>query len=155
MTHAKTIETLPVAMPAAPGAVVQALKQTGRTFMSHVVPPLVIIGILLLIWQMLGSRPGAALPPPTKVVQDTWELILHPWYDNGGNDVGIGWQLLASLKRVAWGYSLAVVAGVVVARGGRPEPRDRTRDSSRSPLRSASPCAQWDPTWAGPRPSSR
>ena len=32
--------------------------------------------------------------------------------NNGGNDVGIAWQLLASLKRVAYGYSLAVVAGV-------------------------------------------
>lgn len=112
MTHAKTIETLPVAMPAAPAAVVLALRQVVRTFMTHVVPPLVIIGILLLVWQMLGSRPGAALPPPTKVVQDTWELIVSPFYDRGGNDVGIAWQLLASLKRVAYGYSLAVLVGV-------------------------------------------
>jgi nitrate/nitrite transport system permease protein len=68
--------------------------------------------VLLIIWQALGSRPGAALPSPTKVVQDTWELIAHPFYDHGGNDVGIAWQLLASLKRVAYGYSLAVVVGV-------------------------------------------
>jgi nitrate/nitrite transport system permease protein len=66
----------------------------------------------LLIWQMLGSRPGAALPSPAKVVQDTWELIVNPFYDHGGNDVGIAWQLLASLKRVAYGYSLAVLVGV-------------------------------------------
>ena len=46
------------------------------------------------------------------MVQDTWELIVHPWYDRGGNDVGIAWQLLASLKRVAYGYSLAVLVGV-------------------------------------------
>jgi nitrate/nitrite transport system permease protein len=83
-----------------------------RGFMTHVLPPLVVIGILLLIWQMLGSRPGASLPAPTKVVQDTWELIVSPFYDHGGNDVGIAWQLLASLKRVAYGYSLAVIVGV-------------------------------------------
>jgi nitrate/nitrite transport system permease protein len=77
-----------------------------------VLPPLVVIGLLVLVWQVLGSRPGAALPSPSKVVQDTWELIVHPWYDHGGNDVGIAWQLLASLQRVAWGYALAVVAGV-------------------------------------------
>ena len=46
------------------------------------------------------------------MVQDTWELIVSPFYDRGGNDVGIAWQLLASLKRVAYGYSLAVLVGV-------------------------------------------
>jgi nitrate/nitrite transport system permease protein len=83
-----------------------------RLFLSHVLPPIIVIGVLVLIWQMLGSRPGAALPAPSKVIQDTWELIAHPFYDHGGNDVGIAWQLLASLKRVAYGYSLAVIAGV-------------------------------------------
>jgi nitrate/nitrite transport system permease protein len=83
-----------------------------RGFMTHVLPPLLIIGFLVLIWEVVGSRPGAALPAPSKVVQDTWELITQPFYDHGGNDVGIAWQLIASLKRVAYGYSLAVLVGV-------------------------------------------
>lgn len=107
-----TIETLPLRAPRTPGAFVSAASATARGFAGHVLPPLVVIGLLVLLWQLLGTRPGAALPPPTKVVQDTWELIVHPFYDHGGNDVGIAWQLLASLKRVAYGYSLAVVAGV-------------------------------------------
>jgi nitrate/nitrite transport system permease protein len=81
-------------------------------FLSHGLPPLVIIGALILLWELLCSRPGSALPAPSRVVADTWELILHPFYDNGGNDVGLGWQILASLQRVAYGYSLAVVFGV-------------------------------------------
>ena len=112
MSTSDTIEALPLAAPAAPGALQQFAARAARGFVTYVLPPLVIIGLLLLVWQALGSRPGAALPPPSKVVQDTWELIAHPWYDRGGNDVGIGWQLLASLKRVAYGYSLAVIAGV-------------------------------------------
>jgi nitrate/nitrite transport system permease protein len=112
MNTAETIETLPVVPPVQPGRIMGAAQQAARGFMTHVVPPLVIIGVLLLIWQALGSRPGAALPAPSRVVQDTWELITHPFYDHGGNDMGIAWQLLASLKRVAYGYSLAVVAGV-------------------------------------------
>jgi nitrate/nitrite transport system permease protein len=55
-----------------------------------------------------GGCPATALP----VIEDTWELIINPFYDNGGNDVGVAWQLLASLERVAYGYSLAVLAGV-------------------------------------------
>ncbi len=93
-------------------AVRNGLLSTARGFMTHVLPPLVIVGLLLLIWELLGSRPGAALPPPSKVVEDTWELIVSPFYDNGGNDVGLAWQMLASLKRVAYGYTLAVLAGV-------------------------------------------
>jgi len=112
MNNAETVETLPVVVTPEPGAIAKALRDLGRGFVTHVLPPLVIIAVLLIIWQALGSRPGAALPAPSKVVQDTMELILHPFYDHGGNDVGIAWQLLASLKRVAYGYSLAVVAGV-------------------------------------------
>jgi nitrate/nitrite transport system permease protein len=112
MSTSDIVEPIGLAPSAAPNLVLGWLKQGVRGFMTHVLPPLVIIGLLVLVWQMLGSRPGAALPAPSKVVQETWELIAHPWYDRGGNDVGIAWQLLASLKRVAYGYSLAVLAGV-------------------------------------------
>jgi nitrate/nitrite transport system permease protein len=110
----RTTEAIPLVphAPPAPHPLRGLAAKVGRGFVTHVLPPLVIIGLLVLVWQRLGSRPGAALPPPSKVVQDTWELIAHPWYDNGGNDVGIAWQLLASLKRVAYGYSLAVLVGV-------------------------------------------
>ena len=48
------------------------------------------------------------------MVSDTWELIVHPFYDNGGSDKGLFWHLLASLKRVAVGYALAALVGVAV-----------------------------------------
>jgi nitrate/nitrite transport system permease protein len=112
MSTSDIVEPIPVARVAAPRLVQVWAKQAAQGFLAYVLPPLVIISFLLLIWQVLGSQPGAALPAPTKVVQDTWELIAHPFYDHGGNDVGIAWQLIASLKRVAYGYSLAVLAGV-------------------------------------------
>jgi nitrate/nitrite transport system permease protein len=112
MSSTHTVEPLPVLPAAGPNLLQAGLKKAAQGFLTYVLPPLVIIGFLVLVWQVLGSRPGAALPAPSKVVQDTWELIAHPWYDRGGNDVGIAWQLLASLKRVAYGYSLAVLVGV-------------------------------------------
>jgi nitrate/nitrite transport system permease protein len=112
MSTSDIVEPIPVTRVAAPHFLQAWARDAVRGFMTYVLPPLVIIGFLVLIWQVLGSRPGAALPAPSKVVQDTWELIVHPWYDRGGNDVGIAWQLLASLKRVAYGYSLAVIVGV-------------------------------------------
>jgi len=87
-------------------------RRSGRYAVQQLVPPLVILLLLGLIWEMLCSGADAALPPPSQVVAETWELIIDPFYDNGGNDVGLAWQLLASLQRVAVGYMLAVVAGV-------------------------------------------
>jgi nitrate/nitrite transport system permease protein len=77
-----------------------------------IVPPIVTLAVLIGIWQLATSGPGSSMPSPTTVVSDTWELIIHPLYDNGGNDKGLFWQLLASLKRVAVGYALAAVVGV-------------------------------------------
>jgi nitrate/nitrite transport system permease protein len=111
-TTTDIVEPLRRETPRAPGAIQTFARDTLRGFMTYVLPPLIVIGLLVLVWQVLGSRPGAALPAPSKVIQDTWELIAHPFYDRGGNDVGIAWQLLASLERVAYGYSLAVLVGV-------------------------------------------
>lgn len=85
-----------------------------QTLLQDLLPPLVILLLLGLVWEMLCSGAGAALPPPSQVLSETWELIVDPFYDNGGNDVGLAWQLLASLQRVAVGYLLAVAAGVAL-----------------------------------------
>ncbi|SDI45695.1 nitrate/nitrite transport system permease protein [Pseudomonas flavescens] len=89
-------------------------KRLSNTLLQSVLPPLIITAALLLIWQLLCSGANASLPPPSQVIEDTWELIVDPFYDNGGTDVGMAWQLLASLERVAYGYALAVVVGVAL-----------------------------------------
>jgi nitrate/nitrite transport system permease protein len=95
-----------------PSRLAALARRSGRYAVQQLVPPLVILLVLGVIWEMLCSGADAALPPPSQVVAETWELIVDPFYDNGGNDVGLAWQLLASLQRVAVGYMLAVVAGV-------------------------------------------
>ncbi|MFO7703771.1 MAG: nitrate ABC transporter permease [Halopseudomonas sp.] len=88
------------------------LQHYAGVLVREVLPPLIFTAVLLILWQLLCSMEGSALPPPTQVVTDTWELIIDPFYDNGGNDVGMAWQILASLERVAYGYLLAVVVGI-------------------------------------------
>lgn len=103
--------------PERPSAVLTALKAVPghlRAAASNVLPPLVALAILVGIWQVLCMSPGATLPPPSKVVADTWELIANPFFDNGGTDKGLFWHLAASLKRVAIGFSLAAVAGILL-----------------------------------------
>jgi nitrate/nitrite transport system permease protein len=81
---------------------------------AGVIPPLVVIALLLAIWEVLCRKAGSTLPPPSKVVSDTWDLIIHPFFDNGGLDKGLFWHLSASLQRVAIGYALASVVGVAL-----------------------------------------
>ena len=69
---------------------------------------------MLLLWEMLCSKPGASLPPPSKVLDDTWELIVDPFFDRGGLDKGLFWHMSASLQRVALGYALAAIVGVAL-----------------------------------------
>ncbi len=105
---AATILTLPVQARPAPGR----LMDMARSVAANTLPPLVVLVMLVGLWEALCSSPTSSLPPPSQVVTDTWELIVSPFYDNGGNDKGMGWQLLASLQRVALGYLLAAVAGI-------------------------------------------
>jgi len=83
-----------------------------KKLLPDLVPPLVAIAIFLVLWQLFSMTPGATLPGPIKVVQETWILIGWPFYDKGGIDKGLFWQVLASLQRVAIGYTLAAIVGI-------------------------------------------
>jgi nitrate/nitrite transport system permease protein len=90
------------------------LLEKMRNAAAVLLPPLITIGFLLLLWQLLCGHEGASLPPPSRVLKDTWGLIRDPFFDNGGTDVGLFWQILASLKRVGIGFSLAAVSGIAL-----------------------------------------
>ena len=68
--------------------------------------------LALSLWQLLCLSPEAPLPGPIQVLTDTWGLIIDPFFDNGGTDKGLFWQIVASLQRVAVGFSLAAVVGI-------------------------------------------
>ncbi|MBW4505834.1 MAG: nitrate ABC transporter permease [Scytonematopsis contorta HA4267-MV1] len=80
--------------------------------LPSLIPPAIGIGAFLLLWQLFALFPGATLPGPVQVIQDTWILILYPFYDKGGIDKGLFWQILASLQRVAISYTLAAIVGI-------------------------------------------
>jgi len=86
----------------------------------RVVPPLIVVALLWWMWELICRRAGSSLPPPSKVFKDTKELILDPFFDHGGIDKGLFWHLSASLQRVAYGYSLAAIAGIALGHAGRP-----------------------------------
>ena len=81
---------------------------------ANVVPPLVVIVLALVIWQILCSNPGASLPAPSQVWTDAGELIVSPFFDYGQGDIGLGLRVLTSLQRVAIGFGIAAVVGITI-----------------------------------------
>jgi nitrate/nitrite transport system permease protein len=69
------------------------------------------MALLLTVWTFVASQtenfPGPAI---------TWEeakmLLSDPFYSNGPNDMGIGWNILYSLQRVGIGFGLAALVGI-------------------------------------------
>ncbi len=89
------------------------LSRLNKQF-PDLIPPFIAIAIFLAAWQLFSWTPGATLPGPIQVVKDTWILIFWPFYDKGGTDKGLFWQILASLQRVAISYSLAAIVGIAL-----------------------------------------
>ncbi|MEB3119643.1 MAG: nitrate ABC transporter permease [Snowella sp.] len=87
-------------------------------FLIHskkIMRPLVALIVLLVIWQILCSGDNPNLPSPSTVIKETWNpLIINPFFDNGGTDKGLGLQILASLGRVAIGFSLSTIVGIAL-----------------------------------------
>jgi nitrate/nitrite transport system permease protein len=98
-----------------------------------IIRPLVALAVLLVIWQVLCHnylpntlspkereiavsiqplKDRSAFPGPIHVVQESWKLIIDPFFDNGGIDKGLFWQLAASLQRVAIGFTLSAILGI-------------------------------------------
>ncbi|MFM8525522.1 MAG: nitrate ABC transporter permease [Cyanobacteriota bacterium] len=79
----------------------------------QILPPVVCIGLTLLVWQLLSTLNTEGFPGPIQVVTQTWDpYIIKPFYDEGGTSKGLGIQIFISLQRVAVGYTLAAVVGI-------------------------------------------
>ena len=89
-------------------------QKTFGQIAANVVPPLIVIALALIIWEILCSTPGASLPAPSRIWADAAELIYSPFFDYGQGDIGLGLRVLTSLQRVAIGFGIAAVVGVSV-----------------------------------------
>ena len=72
-----------------------------------------LLGIVAFIgfWSLLAQY-SEGLPGPLSTWQAALVLFADPFYDNGPNDMGIGWNILNSLGRVGVGFGLAALVGI-------------------------------------------
>lgn len=127
MPLVKTTSPLPAPAPSqASTAAVVSLPKSPRSFMTdmllpnlralaaRVIPPVIMLVVIFGIWQILCMKPGATLPSPSRIWADAKDLIVDPFFVTGPQDIGLGWRVLTSLQRVAVGFGLASVVGVLV-----------------------------------------
>ncbi len=101
-----------IAAPAA--ATTSPATPRGRTLASPLQPLVpVALGIVLFIalWHA-ATLYASGLPGPLATWQEALKIFAHPFYQNGPNDQGIGWNILSSLRRVAIGFGLAAAVGI-------------------------------------------
>ncbi|HWT54527.1 MAG TPA: nitrate ABC transporter permease [Rhodocyclaceae bacterium] len=82
-----------------------------RAFLKAVIPPLFGFALLVGIWELVSIK-GGSIPTPGVTWKAAVELFSDPFYSNGPNDQGIGWNILSSLKRVGIGFGFAAAVGI-------------------------------------------
>ncbi|HEY5600444.1 MAG TPA: nitrate ABC transporter permease [Candidatus Manganitrophaceae bacterium] len=99
-------------LPAAPR------PATGRRFplppLDRILLPGIVFILAVAFWSAISHTIAPALPDPVRTAQQSWDLIRDPFFDRGPNNKGLGWQLIASLQRVAVGFSLAALVGIPI-----------------------------------------
>jgi nitrate/nitrite transport system permease protein len=71
------------------------------------------LGILGL-WWIVASFNSDLIPTPYQALIANLDYILHPFYQRGPGDLGIGWLLLASLRRVLVGFFMGAAVAIPV-----------------------------------------
>ncbi len=83
-----------------------------RNFWMAVLPPTCGIALLVVVWSMVSASTGKSIPGPLETWGQALEVFSNPFYRNGPNDQGVGWNVLMSLQRVAVGFGLAALVGI-------------------------------------------
>lgn len=91
-------------------ALLPSVAALGSLLKAGIAP---LLGIIAFIgfWSLLAQY-SEGLPGPLSTWQAALVLFADPFYDNGPNDMGIGWNILNSLGRVGVGFGLAALVGI-------------------------------------------
>jgi len=83
-----------------------------KQIVLRVLPPILGMAVLVAIWGLVSFSSTNNFPSPKETLIQAVQVFSDPFYSNGPNDQGVGWNILSSLKRVAMGFGLAAVVGI-------------------------------------------
>ncbi|MBS5772481.1 MAG: nitrate ABC transporter permease [Enterobacter cloacae] len=94
-------------------APVNRLRSMLQRFITAAIPGLLGAVVLIALWQVAALN-SKGFPTPLQTWEAAKTIFAEPFYIDGPNDMGIGWNVLASLERVALGFGLAALVGIPV-----------------------------------------
>jgi nitrate/nitrite transport system permease protein len=110
-----TAPAKPVVKATTPAPVPRTGAQPGYDWnglLMAVMPPVLGLVLLVLIWSMVSMGTAGSIPTPIDTLKQAIDIFSDPFYRKGPNDQGVGWNVLASLQRVALGFGLAAIVGI-------------------------------------------
>jgi len=87
-------------------------RARGAALALNIFLPALTFFVVGAIWSYIHTHVATEIPSPAATWVKAKELLAHPFYENGPNDMGIGWQILYSLGRVLGGFALAAIVGI-------------------------------------------
>jgi nitrate/nitrite transport system permease protein len=105
-----TAEAVPVAATHVPLSVRPGFDWNG--LLMAVMPPVLGLVLLVLLWSLVSIGTAGSIPTPIDTAKQAISIFSDPFYRKGPNDQGVGWNVLASLQRVALGFGLAALVGI-------------------------------------------
>jgi nitrate/nitrite transport system permease protein len=81
---------------------------------DSVLYPLIGFASVIALWWVVATFFTQLLPTPAEAFVANLDYVLHPFYRRGPGDLGIGWLLLASLRRVFLGFLLGSLVAIPV-----------------------------------------
>jgi len=90
----------------------KVIKSNTSTLPRLILLPLIGFSILILLWWLTASYLTNLMPTPIVAFKANWDYISNPFYVRGPGDVGIGFLLIQSLKRVIIGFLLGTLVAI-------------------------------------------
>ena len=109
-TAVRADQAAAVPVPAAPRA--ERMPFDWRGLWLVVLPPVCGLVLLVGVWALVSITSASQIPSPLETFKQAVTLFSDPFYRKGPNDQGVGWNVLASLQRVALGFGLAAIVGI-------------------------------------------
>ncbi|HEY9838123.1 MAG TPA: nitrate ABC transporter permease [Vampirovibrionales bacterium] len=79
-----------------------------------VILPMIGFAVIIALWWAIATFFTTLMPTPWEALVANLDYILNPLYRRGPGDLGIGWLLLASLRRVLLGFGLGTLVAIPV-----------------------------------------
>lgn len=80
---------------------------------AFLLPLLGFLGVIV-VWWIIALANHELMPTPPEALAANLDYILNPFFQRGPGNLGIGWLLIASIRRVLIGFGLGALVAIPV-----------------------------------------